>query len=173
MEKEWNTVDLLRFARHDWLNKIQLIKGNLSLGKLERVKEIIDEIVFQTQQESKLSNLSLPQLATLLLTYNWRNSPIVLDFEIETGDTKNVDDGEITSWLKHFFYMLESNVDEMANNFLTITIQPEVEVIRFIFDFNGILKDKDLFQTFMKENASYITSTHWNEDEFTLEVCWK
>ena len=36
IKKEWNTVDVLRQVRHDWLNKLQLIKGNLDLNKMER-----------------------------------------------------------------------------------------------------------------------------------------
>ena len=47
IEKEWNTVEVLRHARHDWLNKLQLIKGNLDLNELDRAKEIINEIVIE------------------------------------------------------------------------------------------------------------------------------
>ncbi len=39
---EWNIVDLLSHSRHDWMNKLQLIKGNLSLQKYERVNDIIE-----------------------------------------------------------------------------------------------------------------------------------
>jgi len=49
MEKNWTTVELLRHARHDWLNKIQLIKGNMSIGKMDRVEAIIEEIIMDAQ----------------------------------------------------------------------------------------------------------------------------
>lgn len=67
MEKDWDTVELLRHSRHDWLNKIQLIKGNLTLGKIDRIKEIIDEIVYHTEQESKLSNLPISLFSIIFI----------------------------------------------------------------------------------------------------------
>ena len=67
INKEWNTVELLRHVRHDWLNKLQLIKGNLDLNKIDRAKEIIAEIVIETQNETKLSNLNFPNFTLLLL----------------------------------------------------------------------------------------------------------
>ncbi len=67
MEKKWSTVDVLRHARHDWLNKLQLIKGNLDLNKPERVKQIIEEIVHEAQAEAKLSNLKIPLFASLAI----------------------------------------------------------------------------------------------------------
>ena len=67
MKKEWNTIELLRHVRHDWLNKLQLIKGNLDLNKIDRAKEIIDEIVIEAQNETKLSNLHFPNFTLLLL----------------------------------------------------------------------------------------------------------
>ena len=36
MRKEWDTIEVLKHARHDWLNKLQLIKGNLSLIKIDQ-----------------------------------------------------------------------------------------------------------------------------------------
>ena len=66
MEKEWDIVEVLRHSRHDWLNKLQLIKGNLDLNRIDRAKAIIDEIVIEVQHESKLSNLHIPLFASLL-----------------------------------------------------------------------------------------------------------
>lgn len=171
MEKEWDTVELLRHSRHDWLNKIQLIKGNLTLGKIDRIKEIIDEIVYHTEQESKLSNLPFPYLASFLLTYNWCSPPIVLNFEVlNQGEVKNVSDEEITSWLKQFINILESTVDEWSSNFLTVTIDANEEWIRFIFDFNGILKEKEPIQQFLEENKKYITHFEQDTQSFILEA---
>lgn len=48
MDKNWTTIETLRQTRHDWLNKIQIIKGNLELNRIDRVKGIIDEIIVET-----------------------------------------------------------------------------------------------------------------------------
>ncbi|WP_312471145.1 Spo0B domain-containing protein, partial [Neobacillus sp.] len=45
MGKEWDIVEVLRHSRHDWLNRLQLIKGNLDLNRIDRAKAVIDEIV--------------------------------------------------------------------------------------------------------------------------------
>ena len=66
MEKEWDVVEVLRYARHDWLNKLQLIKGNLALNRLDRANEIIEEIVNESKHESKLTNINMRLFAALL-----------------------------------------------------------------------------------------------------------
>ena len=48
MDKNWTTFEVLRQTRHDWLNKIQIIKGNLELNKIDRVKGYIEEIIIET-----------------------------------------------------------------------------------------------------------------------------
>jgi stage 0 sporulation protein B (sporulation initiation phosphotransferase) len=34
INKDWNKIELLRHVRHDWLNKLQLIKQKKSFQKL-------------------------------------------------------------------------------------------------------------------------------------------
>ncbi|WP_051314660.1 Spo0B C-terminal domain-containing protein [Alteribacter aurantiacus] len=84
MTKDWEPVELLRHYRHDWLNHLQLIKGNLALGKTERVEVLLDEIIQQAKNESKLSNINGNLLAERLLTYNWEAHNFRLSFEVIT-----------------------------------------------------------------------------------------
>lgn len=95
----------------------------------------------------------------------------MLNFEVlNQGEVKNVSDEEITSWLKQFINILESTVDEWSSNFLTVTIDANEEWIRFIFDFNGILKEKEPIQQFLDENKKYITHFEQNKQSFILEA---
>lgn len=106
--REWTTVDVLRHARHDWLNKVQLIKGYASLNKMEKVKKIVEDIIRETQQESKLSNLHRPEFAELLLTYNWEGHTVQIAYEILDVDRNALpDDGELTGWMNHFLAAVE------------------------------------------------------------------
>ena len=82
MEKNWTTFEILRQSRHDWLNKIQIIKGNLELNKPDRVKGYIEEIIIETQQEAKLSNLNMPKFSELLMTANWNNWKFECEYEV-------------------------------------------------------------------------------------------
>lgn len=173
MEKDWNMIEVLRHARHDWLNKIQLIKGNLSLNKVERAKEIIDEIVVEAQQEAKLSNLNLPQFASLLFTYNWENHSFQLEYEV-LDDTiaGKLDDGILFEWTGSFFACLDSSVKAYQDNHLSVSISQEKEGARFFFDFSGIITNMDRLESFLnKEHDNIIVSVQEiAEQELALEL---
>ncbi|WP_301294369.1 Spo0B domain-containing protein [Peribacillus frigoritolerans] len=63
MDKNWTTIETLRQTRHDWLNKIQIIKGNLELNRIDRVKGIIDEIIDVFEGSTEMDGLM----------YRWTN----------------------------------------------------------------------------------------------------
>lgn len=174
MKKDWTTVELLSHSRHDWLNKIQLIKGNLSLNKIDRVKEIIDEIVVETRQESKLSNLNIPQFAALLLTYNWEGHSIHLEFEILEGkkeEQNKVNDEALTNWTSSFLENLNKSVKEFHENHISVTIEIQQEGIGFFFDFRGIITNREQLEAFLQEQTNVTLTIHeLSEHELSLEV---
>ncbi|PSL45137.1 sporulation initiation phosphotransferase B-like protein [Salsuginibacillus halophilus] len=79
---ENDTLHLLRNARHEWLNKIQLVQGKLALNKSEEAKQHLDELVDIWRNEGKLTNLNLPKTAFYLLTYNWYAPAVKLHVEV-------------------------------------------------------------------------------------------
>jgi stage 0 sporulation protein B (sporulation initiation phosphotransferase) len=155
MNKDWNMIEVLRYARHDWLNKIQLIKGNLALNKIDRAKEIIDEIVIEAQQEAKLSNLKIPQFASLILTYNWENHMFQLEYDVLDGSNCDyLDDDWLVNWAESFFNCLNSSVKQYYDNHLSVTIEPQIEGTRFFFDFRGIITNKEQIERFFERTAT-------------------
>lgn len=175
MKKDWDTIELLRHTRHDWLNKIQLIKGNLSLNKIDRVKEIIDEIVLETQLESKLSNLNIPQFAALLLTYNWESHSIHLEYEILEGTSfstsDQIDDEQLTSWTNLFLLELNKSIKAFHENHLSVTIEEQQTGIGFFFDFRGIITNIEQIQSFLQQQSPFVSKVHeLSEQELSLEV---
>ncbi|WP_449620029.1 Spo0B C-terminal domain-containing protein [Robertmurraya sp. Marseille-Q9965] len=175
MKKDWDTVELLRHTRHDWLNKIQLIKGNLSLNKIDRVKEIINEIVDETRQETKLSNLNIPQFAALLLTYNWESHSIHLEFEIIEdihGSTSSyINDELLANWTIAFLEGLNKCIKAFHENHLSVTIERQSSGIGFFFDFRGIITDIKQVQLFLQQQSSIENKVHeLSEQELSLEV---
>ncbi|WP_077618942.1 sporulation initiation phosphotransferase B [Bacillus sinesaloumensis] len=144
MKTNWSTIDVLKHTRHDWLNKIQLIKGNIALNKMERVKTIIEEIVIDAQNETQLTNLQIPTFAALIMTFNWEPHKYQLDYEV-VGNIRNLasHDLELTEWCTQFFILLEEAVNEMGENHLSLTIESSTEESRFFFDFSGILNDRE------------------------------
>ncbi|PLS15643.1 sporulation protein [Bacillus sp. M6-12] len=155
MRKEWNTVEVLRHSRHDWLNKIQLIKGNLDLNKIDRVRMIIDEIIIEAQQEAKLSNLAMPKFSELLLTSNWSSKPFILEYEVmETFAGCPLLDECVFSWTENFFHMLSDALDPFWENSLHILISSSEENIRFSFDLQGRIMNEDSLRFFLLETPS-------------------
>lgn len=173
MKKEWDAVEILRHSRHDWLNKLQLIKGNLALERFDRVNEIIEEIIIETKNEAKLSNLKAPKLAGLLMMFNWEDRYFSLEFEI-LGEERNLSDydGELTAWCISFFYTLNEVIKPFAENYLIISIQLSDEDIRFIFDFRGIIEDKRKFSNYLEDQMHHpsikIVEYEVHNDEFTV-----
>ncbi|MCU9614000.1 sporulation initiation phosphotransferase B [Caldibacillus lycopersici] len=171
--KEQDIVNLLRHSRHDWLNKIQLIKGYLSFGKLERVNEIIEEIVRQSENESKLSNLPLPQFSALLLTYNWNTNPVVLSYEVlGTGKAINVDDVVFTKWLSQFLQKLNASVSTIDEHQLFLQIILDEEQLRLAVRFNGILVHTESILDFLNKQMAgiYLSAPTISKEEIDFEL---
>jgi stage 0 sporulation protein B (sporulation initiation phosphotransferase) len=174
MEKEWNMIEVLRHSRHDWLNKLQLIKGNLDLNRIDRAKTIIDEIVIESQHETKLSNLHIPVFASLLLRANWENNIFRLEYEVlqDFGQLK-INEVELTKWTAAFFTSLNDSVAPFAENHLAISIDPQKDGVRFFFDFSGIIKQKERIETFLnvtKANDLAPMVKEFSESELAIEV---
>ncbi|AIM15751.1 MULTISPECIES: sporulation initiation phosphotransferase B [Neobacillus] len=173
MEKEWDMIEILRHSRHDWLNKLQLIKGNLDLNRIERAKEVINQIVIEAQHETKLSNLPMPQFVTLLLRTNWENRSFQLEYEIfEDPEYITVNDKALTDWTSSFFTCLDQSVEVFQENHLSITIEPQSDGIRFFFDFSGIIINRKLIEQFLDQ--TYVPDMEleikeFTENELTLE----
>lgn len=174
MKKQWDTVEVIRHARHDWLNKLQLIKGNLSLNKVERAKEIIDEAVLEAQNEAKLSNLHIPLFAGLLLTHNWESSSFQVEYEvIDLVKTDKLNDERLHEWTSLFFQKLNETIKCFHDNKLSLTIEPQTKGIRFFFDFSGIITNKDALHSFLTQSNTLsvgIRMEEFTDEELAFEV---
>jgi stage 0 sporulation protein B (sporulation initiation phosphotransferase) len=171
MDKEWDIVEVLRHSRHDWLNRLQLIKGNLDLNRIDRAKAYINEIVIEAQHESKLSNFHLPMFASLLLKSNWENHLFQLEYEVLNDlEAVKINDDILSTWTKSFFICLDQAIEAFQENHLSITIQPQSDGVRFFFDFSGIIIKKELIEQFLNFSEIEVTVKEFSENELGLEV---
>ncbi|MCT8139519.1 Spo0B domain-containing protein [Anaerobacillus sp. CMMVII] len=166
MKEEWNILQILRHSRHDWLNVIQLIKGNLALKKYDRIEEIIQEVVNQTQHESKLSNLNIPNFTSEILVFNWENgNHFQLEFEVigHSLDLKMFEK-HLLDWFRKFSTVLNKSCEQYGDNHLQLTIELlEDELPRFTFDFHGALIEEDKIKKFVDD------VNNWNEQMKLVE----
>ncbi|HAQ08136.1 MAG TPA: sporulation protein [Bacillus bacterium] len=174
MKKEWDTIEVLRHARHDWMNQLQLIKGNLSLNKVDRAKEIIEDIIMGARQDAKLSNLHLPQFASSLLTCNWENHFFQLEYEVmDSQNFHRLDDQQLANWTKLLFEALDASIEPYQDNHLSVTVDSQDKGIGFFFDFSGIINDKNRIESFLAHqqgDGMKIISKGVIDGELTIEV---
>lgn len=155
MENKWDIVEVLRHSRHDWLNRLQLIKGNLDLNRIDRARAYIDEIVIEVQHESKLSNVHLPMFAALLLKSNWEKHLFQVEYEVLNGsEALKINDLSLTNWTASFFTCLNQAIEPFQENHLSITIEPQIDGVRFFFDFSGIIIKNELIEQFLTDLKS-------------------
>ncbi|WP_027409450.1 sporulation initiation phosphotransferase B [Anoxybacteroides tepidamans] len=178
MEKRWSVLDALRHSRHDWLNKIQLIKGNLALNKLERVNEIIEEIVRDMQHETKLTNLRARRFAEMLMTYNWEARKVSVTYEVlGDGCDLSAHDKELTEWCAALLQEIEYQADMNGENHLDISIEASAESARLFFDYSGTIKDGTALADWLKQHQRGHAicmdhfSIHSNEMTVVINIC--
>ena len=141
MDKNAEIVKMLQYSRHDWLNRLQLIKGNIALNRIDRVEELMDEIVFQTRQEAIVSSLNTPQLAYMLLTYNWQTKHFLLEYEINIDpQSTQINDQLITNWLEEVLDKINYLCDEYYENKLKIIFAEKNKQVQVTLHLTGILK---------------------------------
>lgn len=165
MNEKWTIIDTLRYARHDWLNRLQMIKGNIALGKIERTERIIDEIVLEMQQETMLTNLQLPLFAELLLTHNWKENRFTIEYEvIQKTKQLNLDDHRLTEWMARLFQWINEGSLPAYENQLYITLNMTDENSRFLFQFNGIIENIAEFKKLLIYEESYPVDTSFLQE---------
>ncbi|MCP3741223.1 Spo0B C-terminal domain-containing protein [Rossellomorea sp. BNER] len=174
MSSEWNVIQALRHTRHDWMNRLQLIKGNLDLDRVERAKEVIYEIVQEAQNESKLSNLKLPQFTEWVLTYNWDKNMIHIEYEILQDSPHKLNDIQLVTWFSDLFQLLENSVKPYAENVMIVTMDFSTEEVCFEFDFNGIIKNSHQLENQLQElkerNAYHLDILQMNDNMLLLKI---
>jgi stage 0 sporulation protein B (sporulation initiation phosphotransferase) len=171
MEKDWDIVEVLRHSRHDWLNRLQLIKGNLDLNRIDRAKAYINEIVIEAQHETKLCNLSMPLFASLLLKTNWERHSFLLEYEVlNDSESVKINDQLIANWTSSFFFCLNQAIEPFQENHLSITIDPQADGVRFFFDFSGIINNNKRIEQFLSTSEINVDLKEFIENELALEV---
>ncbi len=102
----------LKFARHDFLNELQLILLYIDLGKLPEAKQKIVETTDSMRQAAMLERLGLPAIETWLVTFDWVYSvfPTTMACAITPG-IREADDASIVAFLTQVFNEAIKTVD--------------------------------------------------------------
>lgn len=173
MNENWDIVRVLRHSRHDWLNRIQLIKGYLALGDIDKVSQLIDSFVQESRSETEISNVSMDAFVSYLLKYNWEGHSLLLEYDIE-GTPRNLSmyDQELYHFTKSFFEVVEKDVDMLKENHMSITIEISEDDVRFFFDFRGKLHTDENVEQWLDEysHLQHLFVSHVNRTEEEIMV---
>lgn len=137
-EKPFSVNDALRFARHDFLNQLQLIKMNIDLARLDDAKEVIATYTEACKAVYTLSNLQLPETSEWLQTANWRfpafqvsmNTQITVSFKPDL-------DRVIRDTLESFTQKLHDQLSPYHENELRIWITSTEELFKITVEAVG------------------------------------
>ena len=121
--KQLTVNETLRFAKHDFLNDLQIISMNLQLGKVDEAKQWIDQISMKLQKQSLLHKLSLPLTTEWLLTVKWRYPEFQFTITNEPMNRISLHedvDMQIVFYLEETMIQLQKNIDPYEEQMIFI-----------------------------------------------------
>ena len=75
-------LDLMREQRHDFLNHLQVIMGNLQLKKADRAEKYCRQVTSQILELGSLSKMDNPYLSLILMLLQQRAKSLEIDLKI-------------------------------------------------------------------------------------------
>jgi stage 0 sporulation protein B (sporulation initiation phosphotransferase) len=176
-------VQYLKHYRHDWLNDIQVIHGYLSLGKIDDVKRVLDQVIMKSHDESKVSQLGDFELSYFLLTYNWSQDRVTLAIEIEETTSEISSIGKnypyLLTWIKEITGMVEQGCDPEEYNCLLIVLSAQECGLIMTVEFEGGWEEQSRNNAIQKlgeivkvNQAKLIVDVH-NDTEFRFDIVTK
>ncbi len=157
--------EVLRFANHDYVNQLQLIRMNLDLGRIDESKKLIQNYSEQLQALSILNRLQLPQTIEWLQTAGWRypSLPMKLSGEIKKPVTNNIDT-EIVDYLNKTVMHVYDTLDPFTEQSLALDVRVDDHTFAVTFTLNGLwsadaFTEKGLKQLDIQTNEQ--TNTCW------------
>ncbi|MFY0517401.1 Spo0B domain-containing protein [Lysinibacillus sphaericus] len=158
--------EVLRFANHDYVNQLQLIRMNLDLGRIDESKKLIQNFSEQLRVLSSINRLQLPQTMEWLQTANWcyPSLPMKISGEINKPVTNNID-AAVVEYLNKTVMHVYDTLDPFTEQSLAIDVRVDAHTFAVTFTLNGRwsadaftekgLKQFDI-QTVEETNTSWI-----------------
>ncbi|RKQ37905.1 Spo0B domain-containing protein [Oceanobacillus halophilus] len=153
--EESEVVRLLQHYRHDLMNRLQLVHGYLSMGKIDKVEEKMDELFSHFNEERKLIGLEAPKFILWLIQFNnnHKNLQISYTIHIENQSLSDIDELLLSKCQKVIDYC-EKIIDplEIYNGNLILNEKESGKQIEVIFNIKGHFNEVHTF-TINEENS--------------------
>lgn len=131
--------EVLRFANHDYVNQLQLIRMNLDLGRIDESKKLIQEYSEQLHVLSILNRLQLPRTIEWLQTGGWRypSLPMKLSGEIKKPVTNTID-SDVVDYLNKTVMHVYDTLDPFTEQSLALDVRVDDHTFAVTFTLNGL-----------------------------------
>lgn len=142
-EDELDLLEALKFARHDFLNELQLILLYLDLDKEAEAREKILEYTTSMRQFAMLERLRLPKLESWLMTFSWRYSSFTtqLTSDIVAGNRASEEE-VVIDYLNLVMADVEKAVNPMVDYELNLSVIATNESWSVTIQLDGALEEK-------------------------------
>ncbi|GLC88442.1 Spo0B domain-containing protein [Lysinibacillus piscis] len=131
--------EVLRFANHDYVNQLQLIRMNLDLGRVEHSKELITQYCEQLRVCSTLNHLRLPQTVEWLQTARWRYPSFTWNVYCDGAKpVVNVIDEEVVNFLNKTVSHVYDTLDPFTEQTLELDVRADDEHFILTFTLTGL-----------------------------------
>ena len=154
MRKEQLTVaEALKFARHDFLNELQLVLMHIDFGDTPKARQAIMNTTDKMRQASSLYSLGLPKVEQWLMTFDWVYTAFhkTLSCTIERGQRK-VDDASVVAYLELVFQDVQKVLDPVSEHEVQIDVQASSSNWSIRIKINSALDGKKLIPEAKIEN---------------------
>jgi stage 0 sporulation protein B (sporulation initiation phosphotransferase) len=162
------TAEALKFARHDFLNELQLVLLYIDLDKLPEAKQKILDATDRMRELALLERLGLPAVETWLTTFDWLYGAFTktMTCTIASG-IREADDKEVATYLERMFNEAEKTLDPTSEYETHIDVQATAESWSITITVHGHLK-KNLLEPVALGNITIEETLSQNQWTFTI-----
>ncbi|MCP1145423.1 Spo0B domain-containing protein [Lysinibacillus endophyticus] len=130
--------EVIRFANHDFMNHLQLIKMYLELGKVDEAKNTIENISENCKTLSNLNKLNLPKTVEWLQTFQWRYPSIDFNLKSHVEHPVNMKkDVQIVEYLEKTIIHVYDHLDPYTEQQLFIEVETNKNEFKLTLDLRG------------------------------------
>lgn len=122
------TAQALKYARHDYLNDLQLLLMYIDLNKLSDAKQMISYTTERMRHLAKLEKLGLPETELWLSTLEWNFTMFTkeLTTSIENGQ-RLANDAQIAIFLQEVLTTLKKSLNPSHDYTISINVCADAE----------------------------------------------
>lgn len=156
-DKQITLTEALRFARHDFMNQLQLIRMNLELGRVDDAKLVIDAYASRMKELAELNKLGLPKLYEWIQTAPWKYPALNPEFSCKGEQVDN----RFDSPAAHILDKLFGELNKRINPYDELECQVRITAVSGVFTMGITVlgRIENLDQVMMTEEQSLFRVT--------------